>query len=190
MKMRALAIAAMFFAGFGPGGPSVQAQSGIVKFDYQDPSQRRTQRKEREDRQKKAADEAKKKAEEAKRQQERAERMRQWQERNRRDDNRSGGPGQGNAAGNNRTTTGTAAGARQTGNNRRPTATLPTTVGGSYDPTTREVTEVMLDAIKTQHVQFDPEEAANKPGVLLLNKPQADPAARTRAVDTGIAHPL
>lgn len=188
MKMRALALAAIFLAVFALHAPSASAQSGIVKFDYQDPSQRKTQRKEREERQKKAAEEAKKKADEAKRQQERTERMRQWQERSRPNQGQ-----QGNTSAGNRDTTGTrtAGGARQPGgNNRKPTATLPTTVGGSYDPTTREVTEVMLDAIKTQHVQFDPAEAADKPGVILLNKPQTDPATRRRAVDSSIAQPL
>ena len=158
------------------------ASSGVI--NYSDLSSRQTRRTDREDRQKKEAEEAKKKAEEQRREKERADRMKRWQ------DERGQRPGGSTtASSNNRQTTGS----RTAGNNpngRGKSATAPVTTGGSYDPTTREVTEVMLDAIKTRHVQFDPEEARENPSMILLNAPRSDPNQRRRATDTGIARPL
>lgn len=165
------------------------AQSGVIKFDYQDPSQRKTRRTEREDRQKKEAEEAKKKAEEAKRNKEREERMKRWQdERAKRDDGKSKQGGTTTASGHPAQGSGKP-GAPQTAKGAN-SAAMPKTAGGNTDPTTREVTEVMLDAIKTQHVNFDLKEARDNPSVILLNPPQTDPSQRRRAAEGSIAQPL
>lgn len=161
---------------------SARGDSGI---DYRDISQRNTQRTEREARQKKEAEAARKKAEEEKKRKEREERMQRWREdRNRRDD-------RGNAS--SKEASGKATEVGKAGDRRKPgePASAPVTTGGSYDPTTRQVTEVMLDAVKTQEVKFSRAEAAEDPSIILLNEPRHNPEERKRATDfIGIGRPL
>jgi hypothetical protein len=166
----------------------VRGQATTTNFNYNDISQRKTRQTEREAKQKKDAEEAKKKAEEEKRNKERADRMKKWEEDRAK---RNGTSTAGSTSAGSKSTSGTrTASGGQRGGEKGKNATAPKTTGGSYDPTTREVTEVMLDAIKTQHVNFDPEEAAQKPSVILLNAPTVDPKERKRAADFGIAQPL
>lgn len=158
-------------------------QQGLL--DYQDPSQRRTRRSDREDRQKREAEEAKKKAEEERRRKEREDRRNRWQQ----DRDRRDGRGV-QTSGNDRGTTRSGQN-RSAGREReRGPATAPVTSGAGSELTTREVTEVMLDAIKTRHVQFDPQEARENPGMILLNAPKSDPAERKRAAESVVAQPL
>lgn len=159
-----------------------QSQQGTI--DYSDLSRRNTARTEREDRKEKEAEAAKKKAEEEKR---RAEREKRGSE-----DSKNRGTASGTTTMQARGTTGSKEAAKKTaakpGTPGR--ATQPVNTGGSTDPTTKEVTEVMLSAVKTQTVNFDVEAAKNDPDVILLNPPQFDSTKRTRAGDAGIAAPL
>lgn len=158
----------------GRGG--VSNNNGVI--NYQDNSSRSTLKTERDERKKKAEEEAKKKAEEDRRRKEREEREKRWNEMRNGNNNR-------NTQSNSRSTSGskTAKG----GNSR---ASKPDNKGGSTDPTTREVTEVMLDAVKTRTVQFDPAEAATQPGMLMLNSPRFDGTQRVRAGEKPIVEPL
>ena len=163
----------------GSGRSGVSSSNGVI--NYQDNSSRNTLKTERDDRKKKAEEEAKKKAEEDRRRKEREEREKRWNEmRN------------GNNNNNNRNTQsqnrGTSGSQTAKGGNGR--ASKPDNKGGSTDPTTREVTEVMLDAVKTRTVQFDPAEAATQPGMLMLNSPRYDGSQRIRAGEKPIVEPL
>lgn len=159
---------------------STRGNSG---FNYQDISQRNTQRTEREARQKKEAEEAKKKAEEERKKKEREDRMKRWRDSrgDRDDDKKSSKESAGKA-----TQIGKSADRKKPGE----PASAPVTTGGSYDPTTRQVTEVMLDAVKTQEVKFSRVEAADDPSIILLNEPRHNPEERKRAADFGIGKPL
>lgn len=159
-------------AASGRGG--VSSSNGVI--NYQDNSSRNTLKTERDDRKKKAEEEAKKKAEEDKRRKEREEREKRW------NDMRNGGR-TGMQSG---STTGSKTAAKA-GPGR---ATKPDNKGGSSDPTTREVNEVMLEAVKTQTVNFDPAEAKSKPGILLLNSPKFDGTKRLRAGEKPLVEPL
>lgn len=183
MRNRIIMIAVMAGAMLmQPESPRAQ-QQGLL--NYQDISQRRTRRTEREDRQARQAEEARKRAEEERRRQEREQRQQRWRERE--GESRRGMQTTTNDRG---TTRGRDAGNNRRGENRNAgPATAPATAGGQ-DPTSREVTEVLLDAIKTRRVNFDPEEARNTPGIILLNPPKTDPAERRRAAEDNIAQPL
>lgn len=160
------------------GAGENNSHSGVI--DYKDLSERNTLRTEREDRKKKAEEEAKKKAEEAKKKAEAQKRQQGDQ------DKRNGKTA--TTMTSSRGTSGTKTASRPGAAGSR--ATKPVNAGGGTDPTLREVTEVMLDAVKTQKVQFDPEKAKTEPGMLLLNEPRFDETQRTRAVDQGIGQPL
>ncbi len=159
-----------------------QGQQGTI--DYNDLSRRNTARTEREDKKEKEAEAAKKKAEEEKR---RAEREKRGSE-----DAKNRGAATGTTTLGAKATTDSKEAAKKTaGKPGTPgKATQPVNTGGSADPTSKEVTQVMLDAVKTQTVNFDVEEAKKNPDVILLNAPKFDPTERTRAGDAGIAAPL
>lgn len=125
-----------------------------VDNNYKDLTQRNSQRDDRvkkrqqeAEAKKKADEEAKKKAaEEAKRR----EQQQQIQAR------RGGAPGQQNAA-----------------NSKNPNAKGgkqgPSKGYGATEPTGTEVTQIMLNAVKTRKVYFNPERMAEKKSVILLN---------------------
>ena len=161
--------------GSGRSGGSrggVSSNNGVINF--QETNKRNTQKTERDDRKKKEEEERKKKEEEEKR---RKEREARW-----------GGNNNNKPAitmGNNRSTSGS----KTAGKGGGP-ATKPVNAGGSSDPTLRDVTSVMYDAVKTQRVDFDPVKAKNTPGILLLNAPRNTEADRIRAGEASIAEPL
>jgi penicillin-binding protein 1A len=154
------------------------SKSGVI--DYRDISERNTQKTARDDKKEKAAEEAKKKAEEEKRHAERQKRYEQDKQQ------REGGKATSMSSSGGTSGTKTASRNPKGGGH----ATKPVNAGGSTDPTTREVTEVMLEAVKTQTVHFDPAKAKDDPGMLILNAPRYDSTKRVRAGDAGIASPL
>lgn len=165
------------------------SQRGVI--NYEDLSQRNTRSTDRDEKKKeeakKAAD-AKRKAEEQKK---RDERQKEYESRRNKDNKDEKKPTATTSA-SGRTTTGTrtapqAPGARSAGAKSAPKTR---NAGGTTDPTAREVTEVMLDAVRTQSVNFDVEAAENDPGIIMLNAPKFDPKDRARAGDAGIAQPL
>lgn len=151
-----------------------QPSSGLL--NYRDLSKKDNQRTQREERKKREAEEAKRKAEEEKRRQERTQRWQQEQAR--RNPQRTPATN----AKDSKTSSGKSAISRGVGNKSVP--------DGSSDPTMREITEVMLDAVKTRKVDFDPEEARDQPNLILLNSPVFDATTRVRAGDASIAQPL
>ena len=166
--------------GRGSNRSGVSSSNGVI--NYQDTSKRNTQSTERDERKKKAEEEAKKKAEEEKR---RAER----DKRNGNDQQKATSMVSSTRAGN-----GNTSGSRnaQGGKPGSGPATKPVNAGGSTDPTTQDVTAVMLNAVRTQTVDFDPAKAKEEPGIMLLNAPKFDGTKRTRAGAGGgsIAQPL
>lgn len=149
-------------------------------FQYDDISRRSTQRTEREERRKKEAEEARKKAEEEKRNKERQERRQRYeQERREREEGRNKkDEGENNAQ------------ARRPADKRAPAPRAAAAAEAPVDPTTREVTDVMLDSVRTRTVDFEPARASDNPGLLLLNPPKYDNTNRTRAGDYGIGQAL
>lgn len=157
-------------------------RSGKVQgtLDYQDPSKRKSQSNMREDREKKEA-EAKKKADEAKKKDER--RKHYEDEKKRRDEARNG---KDKASKDNKGTSDS----KSADAKKRKGAKSPDSAGGSSDPTLSDVTEVMLNAVKTRTVHFDPDKAKNDPGIILLNQPKFNTKDRVRAGDFGVGEEL
>lgn len=185
-QIGALAVV-MLLAGLVSSGWS---QRGVVDRTgtgaYEDISKRNTRSNEREERKKKEAEEARKKAEDEKRREER--RKRYEAEKKERGEQQPGVTTTGS-----RKTTGTKSAAVPRGKptaSRGAAATQPVTAGGSTDPTTEEVNEVILNAVKTRTVEFDVDKAKKSKSIILLNEPKYDAKDRIRAGDTGIAQPL
>lgn len=184
-QIGALAVT-MLLAGLVTSG---WAQRGIIDRTgtgaYEDISKRNTRSNEREERKKKEAEEARKKADEEKR---REDRRKRYETENERRDQARGMTTTGSKE---TTGTKTAAAPRDRPNaNRGAAATQPATAGGSTDPTTQEVNEVILNAVKTRTVEFDVDNAKKSKGIILLNEPKYDAKDRIRAGDTGMAQPL
>jgi hypothetical protein len=179
-QMGTLAVT-ILLAGLVSSGWSQRVVDRTGAGGYEDISKRQTRNTEREDRKKREAEEAKKKAEEEKRREER--RKRYEAESGRKE------PAKGMS---------TTTGSKDMGQGRKGPgrgapkggATQPVTAGGSTDPTSQEVNEVILNSVKTRRVDFDANAAKRNPTIILLNKPKFDPSDRVRAGDTGIAQPL
>lgn len=178
--MRQQMMASVLAVAMAMGAAPVWSQTGVI--NYEDISKRKTRSTEREDRKKREAEEAKKKAEEEKR---RDERRKRYEAANNRNQNNPGKP-DGDKKDD---TTGTKAAAGQRA--PRPVgARSPGTTGGSSDPTTQEVNEVILNAVKTRTVHFDPEKAESNPNLIILNEPKHQLKSRIRAGDTGMGEAL
>lgn len=184
-------------------GPSTGwSQRGVINpaTNYDDLSRRDTRSSERDEKKKadaKKAEDAKRKADEQAKRDERQKANEERRNNDNKDDKKPADAGKTAAAA--RTaggspTSGTGAARTAQGGNVGKAAgkgpRQPGGAGGTTDPTTREVTEVMLDAVRTQTVNFDVEAARNDPGMIMLNAPKLTPKNRVRAGDASIAQPL
>lgn len=174
------------------------SQRGVI--NYEDLSQRKTQRTDRDARKKedaKKADDAKKKADEDQRRDERRKRYEEERNKDSKDDKKPADPAKNTASAKPMGATGSAAdamkaaiaarAARKTGGKA---GGQPGAAGSGSDPTGREVTEVMLDAVRTQTVEFSVETAKEDPGMIMLNPPKFTPTERVRAGDSAMGQPL
>ncbi len=184
-------------------GPSVGwSQRGVINYD--DLSQRNTRSTERDKEKKEAA----KKAEDAKRksdeEKKRDERRKQYEDRrnddkkdDKKDDQKPGKAANASKSGTAVKATGATsktsdamkaalAARAKKGDGKAPAKAA----GGGTDPTAREVTDVMLDSVRTQLVTFDVEDAQDDPSIIILNAPKFNPKDRVRAGDSGMAQPL
>ena len=182
MKTHLLAIFAVVAMGisipsFGDSNRDSGGSNGKLS-NYQDLSQVKSRRADRDKKKKEEADAAKKKADQAKND-------KNSKDKNSKDKNGST-HGFSRVGSNDKHTSGSAS----SRSGKKPGS--GSAASGHYEQSGqyKEVTQVMLDAVKTRRVNFDEQKAAKNPDIILLNEPVFKKGDNPEAGTSSLASPL